>query len=343
MKIIHTADIHLDSPLSQVKDPIKRRYELLTALKNLADYAENNGVKAVIVAGDLFDDKFVSAQTVQSVADIINRNSAEWYILQGNHGDNSPYNKLSALCAKAHFFGNEFVYYNLENVTICGRELGQNDAECYRTLNLDSSRYNIVALHGDIDDVKYGYIDRKTLSSLPISYVALGHRHAFSAFKFGRVPVCYSGVLEPRGFDETEQTGFVEIDTDANAFRFIPQAIRRVSTVNIDVTNVNGDVALSSKISDLIQGESPKNYLNVSFCGTLSQGVHLELVANEVLQDRFFALRIEDRTVSPYDVNAIAQEVSLRGEFVKLAMKIQDENLRAEVLKTGLSALAGKK
>ena len=68
MKIIHTADIHLDSPLIGVKDAPKRRQKLLQAFVNLAEYAKNNGVQAVVVAGDLFDDEFVTEQTIKSVA-----------------------------------------------------------------------------------------------------------------------------------------------------------------------------------------------------------------------------------------------------------------------------------
>ena len=47
MKIIHTADIHLDSPLSQVKDPVKRRYELLQALANLSVFCNYCGGRFV--------------------------------------------------------------------------------------------------------------------------------------------------------------------------------------------------------------------------------------------------------------------------------------------------------
>ena len=57
MKILHTADIHLDSPLNGVADPSGRRLELLSAMANIAKYADNCGAAAVIVAGDLFDEK----------------------------------------------------------------------------------------------------------------------------------------------------------------------------------------------------------------------------------------------------------------------------------------------
>ena len=73
MKFIHTADIHLDSPLVGVADAKQRRYELLQALSDMSDYADNNGIGAIVVAGDLFDDKFATLSTVKSVADIIGK------------------------------------------------------------------------------------------------------------------------------------------------------------------------------------------------------------------------------------------------------------------------------
>ena len=76
MKFIHTADIHLDSPLVGVPDGKTRRYELLKAVANMSDYADNNGISAIVVAGDLFDDKFVSPQTIRGVAEIINGSKA---------------------------------------------------------------------------------------------------------------------------------------------------------------------------------------------------------------------------------------------------------------------------
>ena len=64
MKIIHTADIHLDSPLTHAANRQKRRFELLQALSNLSEYANNNNVSAIIIAGDLFDDQFTTNKTI---------------------------------------------------------------------------------------------------------------------------------------------------------------------------------------------------------------------------------------------------------------------------------------
>ena len=342
MKIIHCADIHLDSPLVGVKEATRRRHELLVALSNMSEYANNNGVSAIIVAGDLFDDSFTTPQTVESVADVVKTSSATWFVLRGNHGGSAPYDRLQQLCPEGRFFGDDWTYYNLANVTICGRELGVSDVERWRELSLDSSRYNVVVLHGDVDDDSYGLIDKRVLASSGARYVALGHRHVFSEHKFGTVRACYSGVLEARGFDETADTGFIEIDTDTDKIRFVRQAIRSVVTKQIDVTNVTSDVSLHRVIMDATSDVSPRNYLNVVFCGAVSDGLHVDMVARQALEDRFFALRIKDETTAKVDLQSLSQEISLRGEFVKLAMQVEDEKLRDEILKLGLSALNGE-
>ena len=174
-----------------------------------------------------------------------------------------------------------------------------------------------MVLHGDWDDPTYGVIDKDVVAKSGVNYVALGHRHSFACFKTGNAKVCYSGVLEPRGFDETSETGFVVIDTDADKVFFQKQHVRKVETVTVDVSEVCTDLSLE-------------------------EGARLLPVAQNVLENRFFALRLKDKTVLKVDYEQIKQEVSLRGEFVKLACEIADEKLREEVLSLGLRALNGE-
>lgn len=342
MKIIHTADIHLDSPLSQVKDSASRRYELLQALSNMSEYANNNNVSAIIVAGDLFDSEYATDSTIAGVAQIVNRSKATWFVLQGNHGSSSPYVKLKKAVPQINLFGDDWSLFNLDKVTICGRELGLNDVAQYDNLVLDQTRYNIVVLHGDVDDDSYGLVDCKTLAKKHANYIALGHRHTFAQYGVNGAKACYCGALEARGFDEPDKTGFVVIDTDKDKAYFVEQYVRRIENITLDVTGITSDIALSDKIVDAIGGLSNRNYLNFLFCGALSNGVHLDVVAKNVLEGRFFALRIADKTTTAYDLKAIKSEVSLRGEFVKLADAIEDEDVKNAVIKMGLKALNGE-
>ncbi len=340
MKIIHTADIHLDSPLTGIADAPSRRAELLRALGNLAEYADNNKVGAVIVAGDLFDDEYASDKTVESVAQIVSASSAQWFVLRGNHGNAKPYELLREMCDKVNFFGESWTTYNLGKVAITGRELGKNDVENWQKLTLSDKAYNILVLHGDVDEPSYGFIDKKAIAANPVNYVALGHRHAFCEHKFGKVKGCYSGVLEARGFDETEPTGFVLIDTDSDKISFCHQCIRRVETRMVDVSGVTTDLALEKAIFDAVGDVAARNYLNVEFVGALCSGVRLIATAKEALQNRFFGLRLKNKTTLAYDLQKLQQEVSLRGEFVNLAMA-EDESERDEILRLGLAALMG--
>ena len=73
MKIIHTADLHLDSKIETLpteKSKI-RREEIVRTFERLVDFAKQNEVRAVIIAGDMFDHQKVSQNTVQTVAEII--------------------------------------------------------------------------------------------------------------------------------------------------------------------------------------------------------------------------------------------------------------------------------
>lgn len=58
MKIIHCADLHLDSPMETHmtgRQSAMRNDELLKAFVNLTAYADKNAVQLVLIAGDLKD------------------------------------------------------------------------------------------------------------------------------------------------------------------------------------------------------------------------------------------------------------------------------------------------
>ena len=68
----------------------------------------------------------------------------------------------------------------------------------------------------------------------------------------------------------------------------------------------------------------------------------MSAVVKNTLENKFFALRVKDNTSAKADLAALAEEVSLRGEFVKRALQIPDEKMRSDVLKLGLAALSGE-
>ena len=74
MKILHCADIHLDSAMTANLDKDKareRRNELLASFKDMVGYAVKECIGVIIIAGDLFDTRNISVGAKKEVYNII--------------------------------------------------------------------------------------------------------------------------------------------------------------------------------------------------------------------------------------------------------------------------------
>ena len=69
MRILHAADLHLDSPLSSLPAPqaAQRRRELRDLPRRLAQLAQAEGVDLVLLGGDLLDAQRVYPQSIQAL------------------------------------------------------------------------------------------------------------------------------------------------------------------------------------------------------------------------------------------------------------------------------------
>ena len=88
MKIIHCADLHLDSKMETnlTKEQAKeRKAELLNTFQRMVEYAAEEQVAAILIAGDLFDKKTVSATARNIVCQMIQFHpEIDFYYLKGN-------------------------------------------------------------------------------------------------------------------------------------------------------------------------------------------------------------------------------------------------------------------
>ena len=69
LKIIHTADIHLDSPFSlfDAQKAQARKNELRGVFSSLIMYAKTEKADMVLIAGDLFDSEYVTKETMDII------------------------------------------------------------------------------------------------------------------------------------------------------------------------------------------------------------------------------------------------------------------------------------
>ena len=122
MKIIHTADLHLDSSLSTHLSSTKakeRKKELLFSFERLISFAKAKDVKVIIIAGDMFDKKHISLSVKKQVFDLISDASEiEFLYLNGNHDEENL--NVNEIPNNLKLFSNTWKTYSYENVDISG-------------------------------------------------------------------------------------------------------------------------------------------------------------------------------------------------------------------------------
>ncbi len=358
MKIIHCGDIHLDSKLTSnfTKEVAqKRREELRATFFRMIQYAVNHQVEAVLICGDLFDSDRVTKETREMVTDAI-RNTPEisYFYVRGNH-DRSDVLMQETL-PNLHVFGERPECYRVGMVNILGMELSKTNKELLANMQIPNAHeVNIVMLHGMAtyygDDSEES-ICLRDLKNKSIEYLALGHIHSYEEKALDSAGVyCYCGCLEPRGFDEPGEKGFVLLDIDEDARHrsreFIPFSTRTLYEVSVDVTDCYTNVDMLHRIMGVLKGQmiEPRNMVFIRLTGDISVTADISTTFLESqLSEMFFAVKVEDATEYKVEVEDFKGDLSLRGDFVRLVLAEESlsEEERAAIVRYGLQALSGE-
>ena len=73
IKILHTADIHLDSPFSllDVKKAQARKSELRGTFTSMMLYAKTENYDIVLLPGDIFDNEYATKETMELMISLL--------------------------------------------------------------------------------------------------------------------------------------------------------------------------------------------------------------------------------------------------------------------------------
>jgi DNA repair exonuclease SbcCD nuclease subunit len=334
-----------------------RRKEIIRTFTRMVEYARKQEVRLILIAGDLFDTRNVSALARNTVWDIICTNEQiDFLYLRGNHDADNFLSKMEEIPDNLLLFGEEWMTYRYGSVTISGLELSrENQATAYNSLVLSHDDYNIVTLHGQLENYRSKNqaenISLRSLMNKNIDYLALGHVHSYAEGELDkRGTFCYPGCLEGRGFDECGEKGFVLIDIDENAHtatrEFVPIAARTLYTLGIDVTGVMTNRQAAGRIEQAIQQAAYPSNSMVKLVLTGDLEVDAELNCDylqDMFSEYFYFEKVSDRTRLRIDYSEYEKDASLKGEFIRMVLKSQlDEELKAEVIRCGILALSGE-
>ena len=87
IKVLHTGDIHLDSPFSGLSPDRAelRRAELRSAFTSMTTYARTGDIDIVLVTGDLFESRYITRETAELVTGEFSRVGCPVIVSPGNH------------------------------------------------------------------------------------------------------------------------------------------------------------------------------------------------------------------------------------------------------------------
>ena len=365
MRIIHCADLHIDSKMNShlsAEKAKQRKNELLDTFKRMLVFADENDVKAVIIAGDLFDTNHISARARNAVRSLIeDYGEIDFYYLRGNHDVDSAFDKQGELPKNLHLFGDEWTQYILNEdqerkIVLNGVELTKDNSNTiYTTLILDSGNFNIVTLHGQESEKKAKdkaeVIGIRELRGRSIDYLALGHVHMFKMEDLDtRGTYCYPGCLEGRGFDECGEHGFVLLDIDEKTGKytrdFVSIAFRNIYECDIDISGLDNTHNIEKRIRDRL---SELNYKDTSLVKIVLVGdVDVECEKDteylrSCFEDDYYFLKLVDKTSYRIDLESLAMDVSLKGEFIR-TVNGEDfsEEDKSNIIRMGLQLFDGE-
>ncbi|MGI8330384.1 metallophosphoesterase family protein [Actinomadura scrupuli] len=233
MKILHAADLHIDSPLHGLSRyegaPVESlRLASRGALQNLVDLALMLPVGAVLLAGDIYDGDWRDYQTGLFFSGQMSRlrqAGIPVYLVSGNHdaknrtmkGLRLPENVNVLDTAEPQTIRNENAGLAVHGQGFARWDLTENLAAEYPLR--DSGLFNVGLLHtaltGNPDHGKYAPCEVDDLVGKGYDYWALGHIHARKVVT--QEPwIVFPGNLQGRNAREIGPKGCTVVTVDGN-------------------------------------------------------------------------------------------------------------------------------
>ena len=231
MKFIHTADIHLDSPLHRLEEyegaPIEEiRQASRRAFENLIDLAIDESVNFVLIAGDLFDGDWKDYNTgLYFISQVKRLDNAKipLFIISGNHDAAGKMTRNLPYPDNVHVFSHRKAETRvLEELKVAIH--GQSFSKAAITDNLVPGYpepipgyFNIGLLHtslaGRQGHENYAPCSLADLVNKGFDYWALGHVHQFEMVSEDP-PIVFSGCIQGRHIRESGTKGCVVVSVE---------------------------------------------------------------------------------------------------------------------------------
>lgn len=314
IRILHAADLHLDSPFSGLNpEQAAERRRLQRQLPGkIVDLANEGGCDLLLLAGDVFDGARVCPETVEALRQAFARCRARIFIAPGNHDwyhDRSPW-ALAQWPEQVHVFTGPAEAVELPDLGCRVWGGGFTAAECREGLpRVEGGPLQIGVFHGDPETAgPYRAISRRDLESCGLDYLALGHIHRTCLPRqLGRTWYGWPGAAMGRGFDECGVRGVlrVELDRGRCESEFLPLPGPRYEKLTVTYGE-----------TPRLPSDSKHVICRLTVTGEADSPDFEALYA--ALAPKFLALDLRDETTPVRDLWETAGDGTLRGLALEL-------------------------
>ena len=358
MKLLLFADLHLDAPFAWARPETARlrranRRETLSRILALADQER---VDAVLCAGDLFEHDRVTPDTVAFLQASFARTERRIILSPGNHdwySARSPY-ALADWSPNVHLFREaRLTPLTLEEgLTLWGaaHRAPANTDGFFAGFAPDRGGIHLALAHAsersllgwqEAGKQPHASFDAAEIAAAGLSHAFLGHYH----LPRDAERHTYPGNPDPLEFGEDGERAAVLVTVQADGS--VQRERRRVAVSEVSDVTVAIDGAVHA--TDVRESVSSaiavlRGCVRVTLDGELAPGLTLDLNELQRLGPHLDGLVVRaGRLQVGYDLDAIAAEATVRGQFVRDALaEIADPQVRRKVVLTGLRALEGR-
>ncbi len=379
-KFIHTADIHLDSPLRGLSRyegaPIDRlRGATREAFCNLVQTAIDMEINFVIIAGDLFDGDWKDYNTglfFASQMSKLREKGIKVFIVSGNH------DAASTITRKLHFSDNVYSFSSKSpetirvdeiGVAIHGQSFAQRDITTNLAIDYPSALpdyYNIGVLHtalsGRPGHAAYAPCSISDLSDKHYDYWALGHVHQREIVsETPKTKIVFPGIIQGRHIRETGSKGCTLVTVDDERQTTIEHHsldVLRWKHLKADISGAETGDALIESVGAVLEDASEQasdRMLAVRLEITGDSPIHtllhdererwvnqLRALATDIGDPEIWLEKVIFNTNAPIDFEQLALEDSPIGHLLRFINSVEDDAELSDELALTLAPLKSK-
>ena len=321
MKILHSADWHLDSAFvgRTAQQAQYLRSELLKIPDKVASLCKAEGCDLLLLSGDLFDGEHTK-ESFHAVASALAEVQVPVFISPGNHDfcqSNSPY-LTETWPENVHIFTHpvmESIALPQLDCRIYGA--GYEAMDCPNLMKdfhtEGSERWHIGVLHTDPLQAAspYSPLTAQQLKGSGLHYLAAGHIHKGGSFRAGEALCAWPGCPMGRGYDEPGMKGALLVTLEESvAAQFLPMSTPRFYDETVDVGENAADA-----VAALLPPVETQDFYRVTLTG---YSTPIDTAAITASLPQIPNLELRDRTLPEMDLWGVINDDTLEGVYFKL-------------------------